>query len=127
MPSTGWIRSFRQTLQMSLAQLAEKMSVSASSVWAFEKREEEGTIQIKTLAEFARALDMTFVYGFIPRDGSLEKLIERKARTIAERIVRRTSVSMELEDQGTSEARQRQAVDDLTEELKRDMPKYLWD
>jgi len=88
-----------------------------------EKREREGTIQIKTLREIGQAMDMTLVYGFIPRDGSLEQLIARKAQDMAERIVRRTAVTMELEAQENSAGRLQQAIKELAEDLKREMPK----
>jgi predicted DNA-binding mobile mystery protein A len=92
-----------------------------------EKREADGALTLRSLKEVAAALDMNFVYGFIPKDGSLEKLIERKAREMAEKIVKRTSVTMQLEDQGNSPKRIKKAIDELTEELKREIPKSLWD
>jgi hypothetical protein len=79
------------------------------------------------LREAAEALDMTLVYGFIPKDGSLEKMIERKAYEKARKIVSRTSTTMKLEDQGNSKERIKQAVAEPAEEIKREMPKNLWD
>jgi hypothetical protein len=46
---------------------------------------------------------------------------------MAEKIVKRTSVTMQLEDQGNSPKRIKKAIDELTEELKREIPKSLWD
>ena len=127
MPAEGWIKTIRKTLNMTLRQLANKMSITAPSMMAIEKRESEYGITLKTLKTFADALDLTLVYGFIPKDGSLEKMVERKAREMAEKIVRRTSTSMKLEDQGNSEQRIKQAIEELTEEIKREMPNSLWD
>jgi hypothetical protein len=70
---------------------------------------------------------MKLVYGFIPKAGSLEKMIEMRATEIAEEIVRRTSVSMALEDQGNTETRLRKAIQEKTSELKQEMPRFLWD
>ena len=70
---------------------------------------------------------MKLVYGFIPKAGSLEKMIENRAKEIAEEIVRRTSASMVLEDQGNTETRLRKAIQEKTAELKHEMPRYLWD
>lgn len=92
-----------------------------------EKREQQRTISLKTLRDAAAALDMTLVYDFIPKDGSLEKKIERKAYEKAQRIVSRTSTTMKLEDQGNLKERIKQAVIELAEEIKREMPKNLWD
>jgi predicted DNA-binding mobile mystery protein A len=127
MPAEGWIAAVRKTLNMSLRQMANKMSISLQSVKAMETREAQGTLTLKTLKDAAEALDMTFVYGFIPKDGSLEKMIERKAREMAENIVRRTSTTMKLEGQENSPARIDQSIEELTEEIKREMPKSLWD
>ncbi|MEO0065497.1 MAG: hypothetical protein RI983_823 [Bacteroidota bacterium] len=44
-----------------------------------EKREKEGAITIKAMQEIANAMDMKFVYGFVPNAGSLELMIEKKA------------------------------------------------
>jgi predicted DNA-binding mobile mystery protein A len=127
MPATGWVSLIRRTLNMSLQQLGNKMSITAQSISDIEKREKEGTVKLKTLRETAEALDMVLVYGFIPKDGSLEKLIERKAYEMAQKIVNRTSTTMKLEDQGNSEERIQQAIAELAEEINREMPKSLWD
>ncbi|HEX3933739.1 MAG TPA: mobile mystery protein A [Puia sp.] len=127
MPAKGWISVIRKTLNMSLRQLGNKMSITPQSVRDLEKREEEKTVTLKALTEAAEALDMTLVYGFIPKDGSLEKFIERKAYEKAQEIVRRTSTTMKLEDQENSKVRLEQAVAEMAEEIKREMPKTLWD
>ena len=127
MPATGWVSVIRQTLNMSLRQLGDRMSITPQSIRDIEKREAEGTISLKALREAAKALDMTLVYGFIPKDGSLEKMIDRKVYEKAQKIVSRTSTTMQLEDQGNSEERIKHAVVELAEEIKREMPKNLWD
>ena len=126
-PPDGWIRVIRKTLNMSLRQLGNKMSITPQSVRDIENREVKGTLTLKTLKDAAEALDMKFVYGFIPKDGSLEKMIERKAHEMADKIVMRTSTTMKLEDQENSDKRIKQAIEELTEELKKEMPKSLWD
>ena len=127
MPTTGWISVIRKTLNMSLRQLGDRMSITPQSIRDIEKREAEGTISLKALRQAAEALDLTLVYGFIPKDGSLEKMIDRKVYEKAQKIVGRTSTTMKLEDQGNSEERIKHAVAELAEEIKRDMPKNLWD
>jgi predicted DNA-binding mobile mystery protein A len=126
-PAKGWIYLIREILHISLKQLGNKLGIKPQSVSEMEKREADGALTLRSLKEVAAALDMNFVYGFIPKDGSLEKLIERKAREMAEKIVKRTSVTMQLEDQGNSPKRIKKAIDELTEELKREIPKSLWD
>jgi predicted DNA-binding mobile mystery protein A len=127
MPATGWVNLIRRTLNMSLRQLGDKLSITSQSIRNIEKREKEGTVSLKTLKAAAEGLDMIFVYGFVPKDGSLEKMVERKAYEKAQEIVSRTSTTMKLEDQGNSKERIKNAVAELADEIKREMPKYLWD
>jgi predicted DNA-binding mobile mystery protein A len=126
-PGEGWIHTIRITLNMSLRQLGKKLSITPQSVRDMERREQAGTLSIKSLGEAAAALDMKLVYGFIPNDGSLEKMIERKAYDIAAKIVNRTSVTMKLEGQGNSDERIKEAITELAAEIKTQMPKQLWD
>lgn len=126
-PANGWINLIRKTLKMSLRQLGDKLSITPQSARDIEVREKEGSITLKAMNEVAEALDMKLVYGFIPKDNSLEKMIERKARNLATSIVNRTSTTMKLEDQGNSEERLKEAIKELTEEIKRNIPKSLWD
>jgi len=126
-PPTGWIKATRLTLGMSLQQLANKLNIYRQSAMKLEQREKEGSITIKTLSEVAAAMDMKLVYGFAPIDGSLEKLIERKATELATQIVLRTSNSMKLENQGNSDARIKKAIRERVNELIHEMPKALWD
>jgi predicted DNA-binding mobile mystery protein A len=126
-PPTGWIKAIRLALGMSAQQLANKLSVTRQGVYDIENREKDGSITIKSLNEAARALDMKLVYGFVPNDGSLDALIERKAKEIATQIVMRTSNSMKLEDQENTPARIKKAIKEQTEALKKEIPKTLWD
>ncbi|WP_127133079.1 mobile mystery protein A [Pseudoflavitalea rhizosphaerae] len=127
MPSSGWIKMLRTMLGMSLKQLGSRMSITPQSLREIEMREAEGTITLRTLKEAADALNMVLVYGFVSKDGSIEKMVERRAQELATQIVTRTSTTMKLEDQENSKERINQAIQELTEELKREMPKSLWD
>lgn len=126
-PPIGWIKAIRVGLNISLQQLADKLSITKQSVREIELREKEGSITIKSLKEVGKALDMELVYGFVPNDGSLDALIEKKALELATKIVQRTSVTMKLEDQENSKKRIEEAIKERTEEIKKEMPKILWD
>lgn len=127
LPSVGWVKSIRTTLNMSLRQLGNRLSLSAQSIGDMEKREANGTITLNTLKDLARALDMRLVYGFIPNKGSIEQMIEERAQEIAQEIIGRTHVTMTLEDQQNSSERIKKAIAQKTEEIKNEMPRYLWD
>jgi predicted DNA-binding mobile mystery protein A len=126
-PAKGWLNAIRVALKMSFRQFGEKLGITAQSAEEIAKREANGSITLKNLREAAQALDMKLVYGLIPREGSLEKILDKQAYTVAKKIVQRTSQSMKLEDQAVSRERQEKAVKEMAEEIKREMPRYLWD
>ena len=126
-PPIGWIKTVKVSLGMSLQQLAEKLSITKQSMQEIEKREKEGAITLKTLKDTASALDMQLVYGLVPKDGTIDDLIERKAKELAIRIVSRTSNNMKLEDQENSKERLKKAIEERTTIIKNEMPKTLWD
>ena len=125
--SEEWIFTVRKALNMTLRQLAAKMGATAQNVKKLEQGEKEGSISLRKLRETADALEMKFVYAFLPKDGSLEKLIEKKASQKAKEIVGRTSHTMSLEDQKNSDERLRKAIEQKTEAIARELPRYLWD
>ena len=127
LPPTGWIHATRTALGMTMQQLGKRLSITKQSVQDLENREKNGSITLRALKEAASALDMHLVYGFLPIDGNLEDLIERKAKELAMKIVLRTSNSMKLEDQENSKLRIEKAIEERTAIIKSEMPKSLWD
>jgi predicted DNA-binding mobile mystery protein A len=126
-PPTGWIKAIRNAIGMSMLQLGNRLSITKQSVQDIERREKDGSVTIKALREAARALDMQLIYGFVPNDGSLELLIERKAKELATQIVMRTNNTMKLEDQENTKQRIEKAIQERTTIIKTEMPKTLWD
>jgi len=126
-PPQGWVYSIRQGINMSLRQLGKKLSITPQSVKEIEEREKNGTISIKVLRRVAAALNMKFVYGFIPSEKTLEGMIEKRAEELARSIVERTSVQMGLEDQKNTPERIEKAIKEKAAEIKNDLPKILWD
>jgi predicted DNA-binding mobile mystery protein A len=116
-PPTGWIKAMRTAIGMSMQQLANRLSISKQGVLNIEEREKEGAITIKALKEIAKVLNMQFVYGFLPNDGSLDAMIEKRANELARKIVLRTSVTMDLEDQGNTDQRIEKAIKERAEEI----------
>jgi predicted DNA-binding mobile mystery protein A len=126
-PSTGWIKAIRTSLGMSMQQLGNKLNISKQGVLDIERREKDGSISIKSLREVAHVMDMKLVYGFIPLDGTLDALIEKKAKELAKQIVMRTAHTMQLEDQANSNKRIEAAIRERTAAIQNEMPKILWD
>jgi predicted DNA-binding mobile mystery protein A len=126
-PSKGWLNAIRTTLNMSLVQLAKRLNKTPVSVKEIEEREENKTITLKKLIEVGEALDLQFVYGFLPKESSIEAMIDKRAQQVAREIVMRTSHTMKLEEQENREERLQQAMNNRAEILKQEMPRHLWD
>jgi predicted DNA-binding mobile mystery protein A len=125
-PVNGWINAIRTAVRMSLQQLGDKLSITPQSVKEIEQREANGSITLNSLREVAEAMDMKLVYGFIPKEQTIEKWIDKKAYEAARKIVMRTSNTMRLEDQENAPKRIEKAIRERAEDIKNELPKYLW-
>jgi hypothetical protein len=54
-------------------------------------------------------------------------MIQKKALELAKEIVLRTSGTMVLEEQENTPERIMQSINDRAEQIKNEMPRYLWD
>jgi predicted DNA-binding mobile mystery protein A len=126
-PQKGWIHTIRIALKMSLKQLGKRLKISPQSVKEMEEREANGSITLKGLREVGGALNMKLIYGFVPKEESLEIIIEKRAYEIARDIVLRTSNTMQLEDQKNSNERIEKAIKNKSDEFKSKIPNFLWD
>ena len=112
---------------MSSAQLAARMSISRQSLEALESREVAGTATMEALRRAADALDCDLLYALVPRQASLDAVVEAQATRVAERLVKRAGHTMGLENQHVSA---RETVDQIavvTRRLLADWPRDLWD
>lgn len=126
-PNNGWINTIRTALNMTMAQLGTRLKITRQGVRSIEESEAKGSISINSLKEVGMALDLKFVYGFVPKDGTIDSLINIKAKKLARKIVLRTNQNMKLEGQGIGEVKIKEIIKDLTNEIKREMKKSLWD
>ena len=126
-PNKGWINTIRTTLNMTMAQLGNKLSITRQGVKKIEESEVKGTISINSLKEVGNALGLRLVYGFVPNDGSIDNLINLISEGLARRIVSRTNQNMKLESQGISNKKINESIIELANEIKREMRKSLWD
>jgi predicted DNA-binding mobile mystery protein A len=126
-PSNGWIRAIRNALGIPRRSIAKKLGIAEPTLLGIEKREVEGTITLKTLRETAASMDLVLVYGFVPKDGSLQNYIRKKAYEAAKKIVLRTAHTMALEDQAISDRRIKVAIKERAQELESKLPSFLWD
>lgn len=125
-PGEGWIYSIRTALGMSLKQLGQRLKITPQGIKDIERREKDGSLTLQRLREVAAALNMQLVYGLIPKEETLDKMIETRARELAREIVLKTSHTMHLENQGLEEKAIKEAINIRAEKIKNEMPKDLW-
>ena len=126
-PQKGWVNTIRTTLNMTRDQLGTKLNLTKGAIQKIEEREATGQITINKLKDVGNALNMKFIYGFIPKDGTIESLVNLKAEKLARKIVLRTNQNMKLEDQGIGDEKINKTIKELASEIKREMKKSLWD
>lgn len=126
-PPEGWINMIRTSLGMTLQQLGNRIGKSASHIKALETNEKNQTITLQSLHELAKGLDLRLVYGFVSNDGSLEQLVARRAEELARKIVGRSAITMDLENQANSDKALQKAIKEKQQELVTEIPKHLWD
>jgi len=126
-PTKGWINTIRTTLNMTREQLGAKLEMTKGAIQKIEAREASGKITINKLKDVGLALNMKFVYGFVPYDKSIENLISLKSEKLARKIVLRTNQNMKLENQGIGDEKLNDAIKDLASEIKKEVRRSLWD
>lgn len=126
-PTKGWINTIRTTLNMTREQLGTKLKMTKGAIQKIEEREASGQITINKLKDVGQALELKFVYGFVPNDQSIDNLISIKADKLARKIVMRTNQNMKLEDQGIGDEKINKTIEDLAKEIKREVRKSIWD
>lgn len=99
-PKQGWIKSIREALGMSAADLGLRLGIARQSVLTLEESESEGRAGMDSLKRAAEAMDCSFVYAFIP-NSSLENILHRQIEKVVAEKMRKVSHSMKLEDQAT--------------------------
>ncbi|MEQ3763036.1 MAG: mobile mystery protein A [Alcanivorax sp.] len=124
-PSEGWIRTVRQALGMSGAQLARRMGVTRGLVSNTEKAELAGGVTIKAMQNMAHSMNCRFVYAIVP-EHDIEEIVQKRALEKARAQVKQVSVHMALEEQALSEEKLREQVQSFAEELLKNSNSDLW-
>ena len=125
-PKGGWLALLRHALGMSGAKVAARMGVSRNAIYQAEGNERDGAITIAQMRKIASAMNAEFVYALVPK-GSVDDVIRAQARQKAEALVRRAGAHMALESQSLSNDQTKQRVEELTDELARNMPSDFWE
>jgi predicted DNA-binding mobile mystery protein A len=126
MPSQGWIKSIREALGISTAQLGKKVGIDQSRISRIENAEMTGEVKLSTLMKIAKSMDMQLVYAFVPKN-SLEDMVYQQARQIALKRMKRLNTTMRLEEQELSSEQKQKALEDMVNKIMIDEPKDFWD
>jgi predicted DNA-binding mobile mystery protein A len=121
----GWIKTIREALDMTSGDLAFRVGVNQSRIIHMEKSEIEGNIKISTMQKIADALDMDFVYGFVPRT-SLNTMVREQAEKIALQKIKRLDHTMRLEMQELSSEEREKSLQDMIDRILIEEPKDFW-
>ena len=124
-PREGWIKSIRKALGMPASVLARRLQVRSGTLTNLEKAERQGTISLRSLREAASALDCELVYAVVPRT-SLDAMLEQRALQVVTSHMRRTTRTMQLEDQSVGEDETRRQLHALAAHLVQSLDRRLW-
>jgi predicted DNA-binding mobile mystery protein A len=124
-PAQGWVAAIRETLGMSVGQLASRMGITPAAVVQLEHREVEGRVTLESLRKAADAMDCDVVYALVPRT-SLWNTLERQAEAVAREEVQRVGHTMGLEGQRSAEEEEARQEAELRQQLLAELPRRLW-
>lgn len=79
-PGAGWLRTIREVLGLTLADLAKRLGVTPPAVRSFEQAEGEDRITLASLRRTADAMDCELIYALVPRTGTFAALAEARGR-----------------------------------------------
>ena len=112
-PQRGWLRAIREVTGITLREVGERLGGTPASVAFLEKSEADYRITLGKLREAADALGCQLVYALVPKNGSLQELVEQRVRNKAAEDVHAVEHTMALEDQAVG------GVEDKIDELTR--------
>lgn len=125
-PTLGWVKSIREALGMTMAQLALRLGVSAPRILKLEHAEAQGTITLKSLERAAEAMGCRLIYAIVPGKPLTEMVAER-ARLVARRRLGAVRHYMMLEDQAVDPVEDDVQLSDLARKLAEKAGSALWE
>lgn len=123
-PLLGWIKTLRNALGMTSAQLAKRMNVSQARVSNMESAEIEGTLTLNKLNEAAKALNCKLVYFLVP-EKNLEEIVKEQAEKAVLKNNENVAHSMGLENQCVE--REREFIEAEAETLIFEKSNKIWE
>ena len=124
-PEQGWVKTLRESMGMSAAQLGARAGLHQSRVARLEAAETQGNLKLSSLKKLAKGLGLKFVYGFVPEE-SLEDTVRAQAGKVARKHMQRLETTMKLEEQGLEPSEGQKALDVLVEKIVNEDIRTLW-
>ena len=113
-PPPGWVRAIRESLGMTIRQLAARMTVAPSRISAIERDEAAGATTLRTLRNVATAMNCRLVYALVPIE-PLDDIVRTRAMQKVRRDLARLDHTMRLENQAVQkpdlDAEQQRMID----------------
>ncbi len=127
--SGSWIKEIRNALGISPTQFAKLLGISRPSFLRLETNEGRQTIELQTLRRIASAINCQVIYALVPEPnyGSLESILKERARATARKIIDRVAKTMALESQSVQAQELDRQIQELADDLVRNLDKRLWD
>jgi predicted DNA-binding mobile mystery protein A len=105
-PMHGWLRAIRESLGLSMVDVARKLARTKPLIQQFEDAEKDDRITLGSLRRVADALGCTLVYAIVPKTGTLTDLAGQSLRDQVASDVHAVERTMALEDQAVGEVEQ---------------------
>lgn len=124
-PKEGWVRTIRKALDMSGAQLAERLGLSRNRISVLERKEAEGEITLNQLRNLAEQLNCDLTYALVPRK-PVEQIIVDKALEIATKTLETNAQNMFLEAQVIDKNAQNRLLEQVTNDIMASGGRVIW-
>lgn len=116
----SWIKTIRESLGMTVKQLASRLGITQGRVSIMEQNEKN--MKISTLEKVAAAMDCQFVPLFIPNK-TLEQTVKNQAEKKAKDILANVNQNMALENQLSTED---EILQEMIEDYIHQNTKQIW-
>lgn len=126
-PPEGWLRTVREALGMSGAELARRRGVSRAGIAINEAAELTGGVTLRFMQTSAEAMGCRFVYAIVPTTKNVKDMIAAQAHKKAEAIVNAERRRMASEGQPLPDQEIAKDVARIARDLVRKMPRDFWE
>jgi predicted DNA-binding mobile mystery protein A len=124
-PKKGWLKEIRESLGMSMKDLAERLGTIKQRIERIEKDEVASKVTLETMKKTADAMNCDFVYFILPKN-SLEEILKDQSLKAAEKILKQVGKTMALEAQSTSNISEKKMIESLAQEMLLKQDRKIW-